>query len=82
MLTHAESLTFISIFTDMAGRLPRHRTMPFVSYQSILGIIAHASQVLQTPHSVFGAQRLFGARVHAVGRAKRDKVRSDRWLDA
>lgn len=25
-----DSLTFISIFTDMAGRLPRHRTMPFV----------------------------------------------------
>ncbi|WVQ84520.1 hypothetical protein IAT38_006674 [Cryptococcus sp. DSM 104549] len=24
-----ESLTFLSIFTDMAGRLPRHRTLPF-----------------------------------------------------
>lgn len=26
---YSESLTFISIFTDMAGRLPRHRTLPF-----------------------------------------------------
>nr|XP_019043454.1 hypothetical protein I302_08031 [Kwoniella bestiolae CBS 10118]OCF22384.1 hypothetical protein I302_08031 [Kwoniella bestiolae CBS 10118] len=24
-----ESLTFLSIFTDMAGRLPKHRTLPF-----------------------------------------------------
>ncbi|TYJ57970.1 U3 small nucleolar RNA-associated protein 10 [Cryptococcus floricola] len=26
---YTESLTFLSIFTDMAGRLPRHRTLPF-----------------------------------------------------
>ncbi|ORY34663.1 U3 small nucleolar RNA-associated protein 10 [Naematelia encephala] len=26
---HRESLTFVSIFTDMAGRLPKHRTIPF-----------------------------------------------------
>lgn len=25
----AESKTFVSIFTDMAARLPRHRTLPF-----------------------------------------------------
>jgi len=26
----AESKTFISIFTDMAARLPKHRTLPWV----------------------------------------------------
>lgn len=26
---YTKSLTFLSIFTDMAGRLPRHRTLPF-----------------------------------------------------
>lgn len=29
---YTKSLTFLSIFTDMAGRLPRHRTLPYVVY--------------------------------------------------